>query len=111
MGSEHFVKLLLVNSLSTNNIILFCFVLFFYICPTLSQLFKKFVNVYVALSDTVALCEWPLSDAKMVLECRSFTLPQQFIPKYKEPGNHNSGEDMLRTCKSSFNKVTFISKF
>ncbi|KAG7243372.1 hypothetical protein INR49_011828, partial [Caranx melampygus] len=37
------------------------------------------------------------SDAKMVLECRSFTLPQQFTPKYKEPGNHNSGEDMLRT--------------
>uniref|UniRef100_A0A665XFG1 Claudin domain containing 1a n=1 Tax=Echeneis naucrates TaxID=173247 RepID=A0A665XFG1_ECHNA len=35
--------------------------------------------------------------AKMVLECRSFTPPQQFIPKYKEPGNHNSGEDMLRT--------------
>uniref|UniRef100_A0A3B4AGS6 Uncharacterized protein n=1 Tax=Periophthalmus magnuspinnatus TaxID=409849 RepID=A0A3B4AGS6_9GOBI len=29
--------------------------------------------------------------------CRSFTLPQQFIPKYKEPGNHNSGEDLLRT--------------
>ncbi|XP_029382354.1 claudin domain-containing protein 1-like isoform X2 [Echeneis naucrates] len=38
-----------------------------------------------------------LSGAKMVLECRSFTPPQQFIPKYKEPGNHNSGEDMLRT--------------
>ncbi|XP_042258070.1 claudin domain-containing protein 1-like [Thunnus maccoyii] len=33
----------------------------------------------------------------MELECRSFTLPQQFTPKYKEPGNHNSGEDMLRT--------------
>lgn len=38
------------------------------------------------------------SDAKMVLECRSFTLPQQFTPKYREPGNHNSGEDLLRTC-------------
>ncbi|KAM4612149.1 claudin domain-containing protein 1-like [Polymixia lowei] len=36
-------------------------------------------------------------DAKTVMECRSFTLPQQFTPKYKEPGNHNSGEDMLRT--------------
>uniref|UniRef100_H3C988 Claudin domain containing 1a n=3 Tax=Tetraodon nigroviridis TaxID=99883 RepID=H3C988_TETNG len=36
-------------------------------------------------------------DAKMVLECRSFTLPQQFTPKYREPGNHNSGEDLLRT--------------
>lgn len=41
----------------------------------------------------------PLSDAKMVLECRSFTLPQQFTPKYKEPGNHNSGEDLVRTCE------------
>ncbi|KAM9426129.1 claudin domain-containing protein 1-like [Pholidichthys leucotaenia] len=36
-------------------------------------------------------------DTKMVLECRSFTIPQQLTPKYKEPGNHNSGEDMLRT--------------
>lgn len=39
-----------------------------------------------------------LSGAKMMLECRSFTLLQQLTPKYKEPGNHNSGEDMLRTC-------------
>ncbi|PWA28848.1 hypothetical protein CCH79_00012987, partial [Gambusia affinis] len=37
-------------------------------------------------------------DAKMLLECRNFTLPEQFTPKYKEPGNHNSGEDMVRTC-------------
>ncbi|CAL8385116.1 unnamed protein product [Arctogadus glacialis] len=36
-------------------------------------------------------------DIKLVMECRSFTLAQQFTPKYKEPGNHNSGEDMLRT--------------
>ena len=35
------------------------------------------------------------------MECRSFTLAQQFTPKYKEPGNHNSGEDMLRTCTYS----------
>ncbi|XP_034020532.1 claudin domain-containing protein 1-like [Thalassophryne amazonica] len=34
---------------------------------------------------------------KMTLECQSFTLPQQFTPKYKEPGNHNSGEDTVRT--------------
>ncbi|KAG7273425.1 hypothetical protein CRUP_023650 [Coryphaenoides rupestris] len=38
------------------------------------------------------------ADDKRVMECWSFTLPQQFTPKYKEPGNHNSGEDMLRTC-------------
>ncbi|KAI1883508.1 hypothetical protein AGOR_G00232260 [Albula goreensis] len=36
-------------------------------------------------------------DPKMVTECVSFTLPQQFVPKYKEPGNHNSGEDLIRT--------------
>lgn len=40
------------------------------------------------------------SDAKMMLECRSFTVSQQLTPKYKEPGNHNSGEDLLRTCES-----------
>lgn len=36
-------------------------------------------------------------DPKLVTQCMSFTLPQQFNPKYKEPGNHNSGEDVLRT--------------
>ncbi|XP_063042551.1 claudin domain-containing protein 1-like [Engraulis encrasicolus] len=36
-------------------------------------------------------------DPKMVMDCKSFTLTQQFTPKYKEPGNHNSGEDMIRT--------------
>uniref|UniRef100_A0A4W5LQZ6 Claudin domain containing 1b n=1 Tax=Hucho hucho TaxID=62062 RepID=A0A4W5LQZ6_9TELE len=36
-------------------------------------------------------------DPKMVTQCESFTLPQQFVPKYKEPGNHNTGEDLLRT--------------
>ncbi|KAJ8269720.1 hypothetical protein COCON_G00123270 [Conger conger] len=36
-------------------------------------------------------------DPKMETECVAFTLRQQFIPKYKEPGNHNSGEDLLRT--------------
>ncbi|XP_057712395.1 claudin domain-containing protein 1 [Corythoichthys intestinalis] len=34
---------------------------------------------------------------KAALKCRSFTVQQQLTPKYKEPGNHNSGEDMLRT--------------
>lgn len=36
-------------------------------------------------------------DPKMVTECMSFTLQQQFTPKYKDPGNHNSQEDLLRT--------------
>lgn len=44
----------------------------------------------------------------MVLECRSFTLPQQFTPKYKEPGNHNSGEDLLRTCEFSHPCLRFL---
>ncbi|KAJ8007980.1 hypothetical protein DPEC_G00099980 [Dallia pectoralis] len=35
-------------------------------------------------------------DPKMT-KCVSFSLPQQFTPKYKEPGNHNSGEDLIRT--------------
>uniref|UniRef100_A0A8C2WZ78 Uncharacterized protein n=1 Tax=Cyclopterus lumpus TaxID=8103 RepID=A0A8C2WZ78_CYCLU len=29
-------------------------------------------------------------------KCRSFTLSQQFTPRYKEPGNHNSGEDKFK---------------
>ncbi|KAL4640598.1 claudin domain-containing protein 1-like [Arapaima gigas] len=33
----------------------------------------------------------------MVTQCVSFTLHQQFEPKYKEVGNHNSAEDLLRT--------------
>ncbi|XP_030636546.1 claudin domain-containing protein 1-like isoform X2 [Chanos chanos] len=37
------------------------------------------------------------ADPKMEMECVSFTLSQQFTPKYKEPGNHNSGEDLIRT--------------
>ncbi|XP_010865751.1 claudin domain-containing protein 1 isoform X2 [Esox lucius] len=36
-------------------------------------------------------------DPKIVTRCVSFTLHQQFLPKYREPGNHNTGEDMLRT--------------
>ncbi|CAL8329929.1 unnamed protein product [Merluccius merluccius] len=36
-------------------------------------------------------------DPKMASQCVSFTLPQQFASKYKEPGNEKSGEDLLRT--------------
>ncbi|XP_040892245.1 claudin domain-containing protein 1b [Toxotes jaculatrix] len=36
-------------------------------------------------------------DPKMETQCVSFTLPQQFIPKYKYSGNQNSEEDLLRT--------------
>lgn len=47
----------------------------------------------------------------MVLECRSFSLPQQFTPKYKEPGNHNSGEDMMRTCKFSLMSLLLFKRY
>ncbi|XP_016119907.1 claudin domain-containing protein 1-like, partial [Sinocyclocheilus grahami] len=40
-------------------------------------------------------------DPKMEMDCVSFTLLQQFTPKYKEPGNHNSGEDLIRTCEQT----------
>lgn len=40
-------------------------------------------------------------DAKMDTRCVSFTLSQQFIPKYKPPGNDKSDEDLLRTCEST----------
>ncbi|XP_029360027.1 claudin domain-containing protein 1-like [Echeneis naucrates] len=36
-------------------------------------------------------------DPKMELQCVSFTLPQQFSPKYKYHGNDISEEDLLRT--------------
>ncbi|XP_061535534.1 claudin domain-containing protein 1b [Phyllopteryx taeniolatus] len=36
-------------------------------------------------------------DPKFKRQCERFTLPQQFLPKYKHPGNHNSDEDLLRT--------------
>ncbi|XP_028834273.1 claudin domain-containing protein 1b isoform X2 [Denticeps clupeoides] len=36
-------------------------------------------------------------DPKMETVCVSFSLPQQFEAKYREPGNHNSGEDLIRT--------------
>lgn len=53
---------------------------------------------FLTCTQSKQLSLWCLSDAKMLLECRNFTLPEQFTPKYKEPGNHNSGEDMVRTC-------------
>ncbi|KAM3623974.1 uncharacterized protein V6R79_017570 [Siganus canaliculatus] len=36
-------------------------------------------------------------DPKLVRQCVSFTLPQQFSPKLKNPWNHNNEEDLLRT--------------
>ncbi|KAF1395301.1 hypothetical protein PFLUV_G00010120 [Perca fluviatilis] len=36
-------------------------------------------------------------EPKMETQCVSFTLPQQFSPKYKYPRIHNNEEDLLRT--------------
>ncbi|XP_057699850.1 claudin domain-containing protein 1b [Corythoichthys intestinalis] len=36
-------------------------------------------------------------DPKFQRQCERFTLPQQFLPKYKYHGNHNREEDLLRT--------------
>lgn len=35
----------------------------------------------------------------MTTNCISFSLSDQFMEKYIEPGNHNSGTDLNRTCK------------
>lgn len=35
----------------------------------------------------------------MITNCISFSLSDQFMEKYIEPGNHNSGTDLNRTCK------------
>nr|XP_015194828.1 PREDICTED: claudin domain-containing protein 1 [Lepisosteus oculatus] len=44
-------------------------------------------------------------DPKMVTKCVSFSLVNLFTPKYSEPGNHNSGEDLLRTCVCTLGSV------
>ncbi|XP_033002448.1 claudin domain-containing protein 1 isoform X2 [Lacerta agilis] len=36
-------------------------------------------------------------EAEMVTRCVSFSLSDQFMEKYKDPGNHNSGSDLNRT--------------
>nr|XP_051715358.1 claudin domain-containing protein 1 isoform X4 [Oryctolagus cuniculus] len=35
----------------------------------------------------------------VVTKCVSFTLNEQFMEKFVDPGNHNSGIDLLRTCR------------
>lgn len=44
----------------------------------------------------VSLC----LDSRMVSECETFTLPQQFEIKYKELNISSNDEDFLRTCMS-----------
>lgn len=38
-------------------------------------------------------------ETDMTTNCISFSLSDQFMEKYIEPGNHNSGTDLNRTCK------------
>lgn len=40
-----------------------------------------------------------LESFDVVTKCMSFTLNEQFMEKYVDPGNHNSGIDVLRTCE------------
>ncbi|KAJ6662233.1 hypothetical protein lerEdw1_012396 [Lerista edwardsae] len=40
---------------------------------------------------------WHNSQGEMKTKCASFSLSEQFMEKYKEPGNHNSGSDLNRT--------------
>uniref|UniRef100_A0A4W5RVK5 Claudin domain containing 1 n=1 Tax=Hucho hucho TaxID=62062 RepID=A0A4W5RVK5_9TELE len=63
---------------------------------------KTHSNTLVHLNGTLGLwwrcVHWlKETDPKMVTQCESFTLPQQFVPKYKKPGNDKAGEDLLRT--------------
>lgn len=42
---------------------------------------------------------FPPPETDMTTNCISFSLSDQFVEKYIEPGNHNSGTDLNRTCK------------
>lgn len=42
---------------------------------------------------------FPPPETDMTTNCISFSLSDQFVEKYIEPGNHNSGTDFNRTCK------------
>lgn len=60
---------------------------------------KIYSDTLVRLNGTLGLW-WRcilVPDPKMETRCVSFTLPQQFIPKLKDPANRNSEEDLLRT--------------
>ncbi|XP_040836534.1 claudin domain-containing protein 1 isoform X2 [Ochotona curzoniae] len=42
----------------------------------------------------------------VVTKCMSFTLNEQFMEKFVDPGNHNSGIDLLRTCLCTLGSVS-----
>ncbi|XP_050817652.1 claudin domain-containing protein 1 isoform X2 [Gopherus flavomarginatus] len=45
-------------------------------------------------------------ETDMVRHCVSFSLSDQFAEKYVEPGNHNSGSDLNRTCLCTLGSVS-----
>ncbi|KAK1886697.1 Claudin domain containing protein 1 [Dissostichus eleginoides] len=60
---------------------------------------KNYSEILFRLNGTLGLW-WRcilVPDPKMERHCVSFTLPQQFSPKYKNLRNPNSEEDLLRT--------------
>ncbi|XP_069328623.1 claudin domain-containing protein 1 isoform X4 [Eulemur rufifrons] len=42
----------------------------------------------------------------VVTKCMGFTLTEQFMEKFVDPGNHNSGIDLLRTCLCTLGSVS-----
>ncbi|XP_076974752.1 claudin domain-containing protein 1 isoform X3 [Tamandua tetradactyla] len=42
----------------------------------------------------------------VVTKCIRFTLNEQFMEKFVDPGNHNSGIDLLRTCLCTLGSVS-----
>uniref|UniRef100_A0A8C6UBI2 Claudin domain containing 1b n=1 Tax=Neogobius melanostomus TaxID=47308 RepID=A0A8C6UBI2_9GOBI len=47
-------------------------------------------------------------DPKMETQCVSFTLQQQFSPKYKHPGHQSSEEDLLRTFPAPLGVLALV---
>ncbi|XP_061684768.1 claudin domain-containing protein 1b [Syngnathoides biaculeatus] len=69
---------------------------------------KIFSETFYHFNGTMGLWWWCIlvpseshgfkeSEPKFKSQCKHFTLPQQFLPKYKHPGNRSSDEDLLRT--------------
>lgn len=60
---------------------------------------KAYSDAMYRLNGTLGLW-WrciQVPNPKLETQCVSFTLQQQFFPKYKHPGNNNIEEDLLRT--------------
>lgn len=82
-------------------------------CRTSQQMLPCFASDPVhweARCAKLTLCSLCVTlDLKMETRCVSFTLSQQFSPKYKYPRNGNDEEDLLRTCESTFCFITCLN--